>query len=216
MSPEETTLTPPVDDDGYDDLPSDELEVDLVTETLVGSAVANLEADIVDATGCAFARASTSDLGMGASAIALAEVHGDAWARFSAVALAYAEGDITLSTSYTSAVVAGGVVEMKTSLAPVVAGKEVSLDTSWACIAAGGEVTVENSWVGIVISPDATIAENSRVLITPRVGLLIGAFLFGGLGLIALAIYVGARRLAEWRPSVSLPTFSLGRHNRSA
>jgi hypothetical protein len=215
MSPEETTPDMTEDEPGFADLEDDEFEVDLVTETLVGTAVGNLEADIVDATGCAFARASTSDLGVGASAIGLAEVHGDAWARFSAVALAYAEGDITLSTSYTSALVAGDVVEMRTSLAPLVAGKEVSLNSSAACIAAGGEVSVENGWVGIVISPRATIGEGSRVLITPRVGLLIGALLFGGLGLVALAIYLGARRLAEWRPTVSLPTFSLGRHNRA-
>jgi hypothetical protein len=68
-----------------------------------------------------------------------------------------------------------------------------------------GDADIKSSWVGIVISAKTTVSEDSRVLISTKAALIIALALFGGFGLVALAISLGVRRIMHWRPSISLP-----------
>jgi hypothetical protein len=68
------------------------------------------------------------------------------------------------------------------------------------CCVVAGDASVARSWVGFMAARNAEISDDSRVIIDTRAGLIIGAFLLGGLGLLAVATYLGARRIAERMP----------------
>jgi hypothetical protein len=74
-----------------------------------------------------------------------------------------------------------------------------------ACVLLTGEADVKRSWVGIVLSPQVTVSEDSRVLISTKAALIIGFAILGGFGIIAVIGWLGVRRLMRWRPTIRIP-----------
>jgi hypothetical protein len=116
-------------------------------------------------------------------------------------------GNATLQQSYVSAMIVsgGGETKVHQAASPLIVGKTVDLTQSAGGVLVTGEADVKSSWVGIVLSPKTTVSEDSHVIVSTKAALIIAAALFGGLGLVALAIALGVRRVMHWRPSVAMP-----------
>jgi hypothetical protein len=170
-------------------------------------AAAHLTADDVQANLSAMGSVSAGSLSATGSAIGAASVDGDATITASMVPAIIARGDTTIQQSYTSAVIVGGGANtaIHQAVSPLIIGKVMDISQSGAAALVAGDADVKNSWVGIVLAPKAVISEDSKVLISTKAALIIALALFGGMGLVALAITMGVRRMMHWRPTISIP-----------
>jgi hypothetical protein len=170
-------------------------------------ATAKLAGDAVQANLSAMGSVSAGSLSATGSAIGAAAIDGDATITASMVPAMMTRGDLTFQQSYASAVIVGGAGDTKVhqAFAPLIVGKTMDVTQAGACALVTGEADIKSSWVGIVLSPKTTVSDNSRVFISTKAALIIALALFGGLGLVALAITFGVRRIMHWRPSISLP-----------
>jgi hypothetical protein len=166
------------------------------------SALSNVTAETVSATGSAIAAANTKTLSATASAVGMAQVEGDASVRFSTVPLLIAKGDAEFRQAYASAFLAAEHMSVSQGGAPLIVGRRLSVDTGGGVLLVAEKASVRRGWIGMLLAKDADISEDSRVLFTTRTALIIAVALLGGFGLVALGLYFGARRLSEWRPGL--------------
>jgi hypothetical protein len=158
-----------------------------------------VDVDVVEASMTAFGSVNCGEFGATKSAIASAEVAGDADITMSMVGAVSAES-VSLKQGATFAMVASGDAAISQGCSSVIVAKSVDMETAGACMVVAGDASVARSWVGFMAARNAQFSDDSRVIIDTRAGLIIGAFLFGGLGLLAVATYLGARRIAERMP----------------
>jgi hypothetical protein len=86
--------------------------------------------------------------------------------------------DSTTTNSMVVAVVAGGDVLLTNSMGVVtVAGGKVELNSSKSCLLITQGSAVENSTIGVLFSPEATLGNDVKVIMTSKQALLIGAAL---------------------------------------
>lgn len=166
------------------------------TDVVVGSLTANMSA---------IGTAQTDELSATGSAIGIASVAGDAAISMSAVPLLSAKGDATFRQSYASAFVAGETINVSQGGAPMMLAKHISIDHGAAAAVVAGEAKVTSGWVGVVLSGKSEISEDANVVVSTKAALIVALALFGGLGLVAAAIFVAAHRVTAWRPQVNLP-----------
>jgi hypothetical protein len=141
------------------------------------------------------------------SAIGVASVDGDATITSSFAPAVLARGNASLHQSYTSAVIVGGAnTSVNQAFAPLIVGKTMDLTQTGSAVLVTGEANVKHSWVGIVVAPNATVSEDSHILVSTRGASVIAAALFGGLVMVALAIMFGARSRGPQRPTMSHPS----------
>ena len=158
-----------------------------------------VDVDIMEASMTAFGTVSCDEFGATQSAIASASVAWDAEISASIVGALSADS-IGLRQGAAAAMVVSGDAAVSQSFSSVVVARSVEMESSGACCVVTGHATVARSWVGFMAARNAEISDDSRVIIDTRAGLIIGALLFGGLGLLAVATYMGARRIAERIP----------------
>ena len=186
------------------DLETDEdIYVDQLTATF--SAIASAEAEEIHASGTAIGSAHAGSLTATASAIGLANIEGDAQISVSAVPILRTTGGATFTQAYASAVIVGGDMEIHQAAAPVIIGKSLDATQVGACVVVSGDADVKRSTVGLLLSRNATVSEDSRVLLGTKAALIIACALFGGFAFVAIAMIMSAQRVAEWRPEISLP-----------
>jgi hypothetical protein len=178
--------------------------------TLKAPAVAphvagHLDADSLQANLSAIASSQSGSLEVVGSAVGFANVSGDATLTASATPVVYAKGNVSVRQSYTSAVLAGGDMEITQAGAPIIVGKKIDVTQGGGCVLVSGESSVSNGFVGVLLTPKATISDDSKVLLSTRAAIIIAAALFGGLGLIALVMVLGVRRVMSWRPQITVP-----------
>ncbi len=166
---------------------------------------ARSQAETLQANLSAIATAQTGSLEAVGSAVGFANVTGDATLTASAAPIVYSKGNISVRQSYTSAVLAGGDMEINQAGAPLIIGKQLNVQQGGALVMLTGESNVQNGFVGVLLSPKATVSEDSRVLIGTKAALIIAAALLGGFGLVALVMVLGVRRVMSWRPQISVP-----------
>lgn len=174
----------------------------------VGPRVAfGLEGDSVQANLSAIGKVRARSFSGTGSAIGVASVDGDATVTASMTPAVICRGDAMLQQSYVSAMIVsgGGNTKVHQAASPLIVGKTVDLAQSAGGVVVTGSADVKSSWVGVVLSPKTVVSEDSRVIVSTKAALIIAAALFGGLGLVALAIALGVRRAMRWRPHVSLP-----------
>ena len=123
----------------------------------------------------------------------------------SATPLVYAKGDVHLRQSYVSAVLAAGTMEVSRAGAPVIIGKKLSVDQGGGVVMLAGEAEVSRGFVGVLLTPNATISDDSKVLLSTKAALVIAAALFGGFALVAVVMALGMRRAVRWRPHIAMP-----------
>lgn len=158
-----------------------------------------VDVDIMEASMTAFARVSCDEFSARGSAVASASVAGGAEIIASAVAALSADS-VALRQSGAVALIVDADAALSQSAAQVVVARHVELESSGAGILVAGDAVVARSWVGFMAARNAEISDDSRVIIDTRAGLIIGGLLFGGLGLLAVAVYLGARRISERMP----------------
>jgi hypothetical protein len=194
---DELAVNPETDADVY---------VDQLTATF--SAIASAEADDIHASGSAIGSATAGSLTATASAIGLANIDGDAHISVSAVPILRTTGGATFSQAYASAVIVGGDMEIHQAAAPVIIGKALDATQLGAAVVVSGDTDIKRSTVGVLLSKSANVSEDSRVLISTKAALIIACAVFGGFAFVAIAMVMSARRISEWRPSISLPKIS--------
>ena len=208
MAPDETT--PASREDAVQTVPASDAPTPEPTAfRKVGPLAAiKLGGGDVQANLSAMGTVSAGSLSATGSAIGAASVDGDATITASMVPALIARGDTTFQQSYASAVIVGGGAETKLhqAFAPLIVGKTMDLTQSGACALVTGEADVKSSWIGLVLSPKTNVSEDSHVIISTRAALIIALALFGGFGLVALAITLGVRRVVRWRPTIGLPS----------
>ena len=164
------------------------------------SAVNAVNADTVSAAASAIATAKTGSLDATGCAVGLAQVDGDANICLSAAPIVSAKGDATFRQAYASAFISGGDVSISQGGAPLIIGREITIDTGGAAALVASDVKVRRGWIGLLFARHADVSEDSRVLLDTKGALILAAVLLGGFGLVAVALYLSARRVSEWRP----------------
>jgi len=158
-----------------------------------------VDVDIMEASMTAFARVSCDEFSARGSAIASASVAGDAEISGSLVAALSADS-VALRQGGAVALIVDADAALSQSAAQVIVARHVELESSGAGILVTGDAAVARSWVGFMAARNAEFSDDSRVIIDTRAGLIIGGLLFGGLGLLAVAVYLGARCISERTP----------------
>ena len=188
--------------------PIAEAPAEIETERAMASIRRSVDAPALDATFSAIASAHTDSLTTTASAVAFARVEGNVDARLSQVSMVYATGDASLRQCYTSAFVAGNEVTVSQGLAPLAVARKIKFEQSANCVTIASEAKVKRSFVGLLLSGRSEISEDSRVLLTGRGLAILAVAVLGGFGLVAVAIAMGANRMSQWQPSITLPSWS--------
>lgn len=175
------------------------------SETSAPHATTELEATALTANMSAIGTAQTGELSATGSAIGIASVDGDASVSMCAVPLLSAKGNATFRQSYASAFLAGESIDVSQGGAPLMLAKHITIDHGAGVALVAGEAKVKSGWIGLVLSGKTEIAEDAHVVVTTKAAMIIALAVFGGLGLVAVAVFLGAQRVAAWRPQVSLP-----------
>lgn len=171
----------------------------------------SVDTEALDASLSAIASAHTGSLKASGSAVGLADVSGNAEIGTSAVGIMTTQGDGTVKQSYLQAFVAGERVDMQQSASAAVIARTITFDRSASLISLSGDAEVRSGTVGILLSGRSSISENARVIVTGRTLAVLALVLFGGLGLIAVAVYFGAQEIASKLPELKLPQLPLRR-----
>jgi hypothetical protein len=158
-----------------------------------------VEVEIMEASMTAIGTVSTEEFEGTQCAIGSAAVEGDASISASAIGIMSA-GSVGLHQAGACVIVVDGDAAIEQGGAQLIVAQRVDMENAGACIMVSGEANVARSWVGLMAARNATISDDSRVIIDGRAALIIGGLLFGGLGLVALAVFLGARRMAARIP----------------
>ncbi len=164
-----------------------------------------LEGASVQASLSAVGSAHAEEFEAVGSAVGFVSAGGDATITASFAPIVHAKGDIHVRQAYTSAVIAGSNMEITQAIAPIIVGKQLSVQQGGGVVMLAGEAEVKNGFVGVLLSPNATVSDDSRVLLSTKAAIIIAAALFGGFALVAVVMVLGARRVMSWRPSINLP-----------
>lgn len=167
--------------------------------------------DLLQASMTAIASAETGELDATQSAIASLTTHGDAHVSGSAIGLL--NGVTTnVKQSVAGAVIADANALVEQSLTPAIVARHVDVTGSASAVTVAEDVTATKTWIGLMAARNATLSEDSRVLIDWKGAIILGLFLLGGFGLVAVVVWFAARRvigaLAEVRDSLHLPGIS--------
>ena len=164
-----------------------------------------LEGESLQANLSAIATAQVGSLEAVGSAVGFANVSGDATVTASATPIVYAKGNVSVRQSYTSAVLAGGDMEISQAGAPLIIGKRLSVSQGGAVAMAAGEAEVSNGFVGIL-----HLAQGDHLRGVARAhrhqgrahhrGSAARRLWSGG-----LVMVLGVRRVMTWRPQISVP-----------
>jgi len=158
-----------------------------------------VEVEMMEASMTAIGTVSTEEFEGTQCAIGSAAVEGDASISASAVGLLTA-GSVGLHQAGAAVIVVDGDAAIEQGGAQLIVAQRVDMENAGALVMVAGEASVARGWVGLMAARNATISDDSRVIIDGRAALIIGGLLFGGLGLVALAIFLGARRMASRIP----------------
>lgn len=165
----------------------------------------HIEGPSVQASLSAVGTARADEFEAVGSAVGFVSAGGDATITASWAPIVHAKGGIHVRQAYTSAVIAGGDMEISQAAAPIIVGKQLSVDHGGGCVLLAGEAKVSSGFIGVLLSPKATVSDDSRVLLSTKAALIIAAALLGGFALVAVVMALGVRRAMAWRPSVSMP-----------
>jgi hypothetical protein len=131
--------------------------------------------------------------------IGSATVDGDASIGASALGVLSANS-VGIHQGGAAVMVVDGDVSIDQGAAQVIVARSAGLERGGVGILVTGEADLARSWVGVMAARNATLSDDSRVIIDAKAALIIGALLFGGFGLVALAVLMAGRRIAARIP----------------
>jgi hypothetical protein len=152
--------------------------VEVVAMQASMTAIGSVSAEEFDASQCAIGSASIDgDASVGASAIGMLSAN-----------------SVGLHQGYASLMVVDGDVSVDQGGAQVIVARTVGIEQCGVGTLVAGEANVAHSWVGLMAARNATLSDDSRVIVDARTAIIIGAGLLGGLAAVAVAIFLGSRR----------------------
>lgn len=166
-----------------------------------------VEVEMMEASMTAIGTVSTEEFEGSQCLIGNVAIEGDASLSGSAVGMLTA-GSVGLHQSGAMVIVVDGDAAIEQGGAQVVFAQSVGLENAGAGVLVAGDASVARSWVGLMAARNATISDDSRVVIDTRSALIIGGFLFGGLGLLAAAMMFAVHKRASRMPH--MPNFAHG------
>jgi hypothetical protein len=173
-------------------------------ETMMPTAPAAEELDLepivleeLHANMTAIGSAEAATLVASQSALGNVSVEGDAEVSASAVGGLSTIGSAAVRQSIVGAIMSDGEASLSQGMAPLIMAKRVDMSTSGACVVAADDVSVTKSWIGLMAARNATLSEDSRVVIDWRAALIIGALLMGGFAIVAVGVFLAGRRIAD-------------------
>lgn len=152
------------------------------------ACMATVHAENLQANLSAVVVAKTDFIASVGSANGIVLVSGDADVNTSAVPLLSVKGDVNFHQAYASAVIAGGTVEIRQGGAPLMLAKELKVKYGGGAVLVAGKAKVKHGFVGVLLAREAEMSDDTRILLDSRSALMVGAALFGGLALVAMAL----------------------------
>ena len=152
------------------------------------ACMATVHAENLQANLSALVVAKTDFIASVGSANGIMLVSGDADVNTSAVPILSVKGDVDFHQAYASAVIAGGTVEVRQGGAPLMLAKELKVKYGGGAVLIAGKAKVKHGFVGVLLAREAEMSEDTRILLDSRSALVVGAALFGGLALVAMAL----------------------------
>jgi hypothetical protein len=158
-----------------------------------------LEVETMEAQMTVIGSVSSSEFSAVQSLIGSASVAGDAEISASVLGMMTA-GSADVQQGGAVLMMIDGDASIDQGGAQVIVAQRVDVESGGAGVLVTNEASLARSWVGIMAARNATLSDDSRVVIDTRAALIIGGLLAGGLGLVAVAVLLGARRLALHLP----------------
>jgi hypothetical protein len=185
MSDDMTTRTTGVPEDDATDTAGEELDaLEVVAMHATTTAIGSVNAEEFDAKQCAIGSATVDgDAAVGASLIGF-----------------LAANSVGVHQGGAAVMVVDGDVSIDQGAAQVIVAQTAGVEQGGVGVLVTGEATLARSWVGVMAARNATVSEDSRVIIDTRSALIIGGLLFGGLGLLGLCVFLAGRRVASRIP----------------
>lgn len=184
--------------------------------TMVADAARSLDSGTIEASLSAIASASAGALEANGSAVGLANVAGDADIGTSMVGFVTAKGAGSVKQSYVQGLVAGDTVDLQQTVTAAVLARTITFERSGALVSMSGDTEVKGGVIGLLLSGRSSVSDDARVLLTGRALAVLALALFGGLGLVALAVMWGSQQVAAKVPRFEMPRFgNRGRGGRS-
>lgn len=152
-----------------------------------------LEVIAMHASMTAIASVRTEEFDAEQCAIATAAVEGDASIGASVVGVLSASS-VGVYQGGAAVIVADGDVSIDQGAAQVIVARTVGIEQGGVGTLVAGEATLAHSWVGMMAARNATLSEDSHVIIEGRSVIIVAAALLGGLAAVACAIFFGGRR----------------------
>lgn len=170
-----------------------------------------IEVDLLQTNLTAIASAETGELDASQSAIASLTTHGDAHVSTSAIGLL--NGVTTnVTQSVAGAVIADANATVVQSVTPAIVARHVDVANSASAVTVADDVNATRTWIGLMAARNATLSQDSRVLIDWKGAIILGLVLLGGFGMVAVVVWFAGRRviaaLGELRESLNLPDIS--------
>lgn len=119
-----------------------------------------------------------------------------------------AQGDASLNQSGACAVVSQGNVGVSQAGAGIVIAQSFAGESFGGGVVVSNDVRVSKGWVGVALSPKLEVADDSRVIIGPAAAAIIALAMFGIFGVVVAGGVYAARRAAQWRPKLPMPSVS--------
>lgn len=170
------------------------------------AALGTVTADDVQANLSAVGVSKSDSMTSVGSAVGLVTAEGDVDINTSMVPLVIAKGDASFHQAYASAFIAGGTVDVRQGGSPIIVGKQLSVEQGGGIVMLASEADVHHGFVGLLVSPNATLSDDTRVLLSTKAALIIAAAILGGFGILAVVMVLGVRRVMQWRPHIHLPS----------
>jgi hypothetical protein len=181
----DTDVTAGVPEDEAADTTEDDFDVlEVVAMHAQATAIGSVSTEEFDASQCLICSATVDgDASIGASAIGV----------LSANSVGVHQGGAAV-------MVVDGDVSIDQGCAQVIVSRSAGLERGGVGILVTGEANLARSWVGVMAARNATLSDDSRVVIDTRSALIIGGLLFAGLGAVALCVFLAGRRIAARMP----------------
>ena len=144
----------------------------------------------------ALASAEAGTLSATQSALGNVSVAGAADVATSIVGVVSSKGEAAVRQGFSGAVLAEGDATITQGGGGLIIAKKMDIDSGGGVALVASEAELKKSYVGLLLARKATFSEDSRVLFDWKAALILTAVLIGGVGIIALVIFLVGRSIA--------------------